>query len=75
MWSYLEGGCGGCLGLGCFGWAGSDSWLVFPEPVVEGGAGALVVGYEGGGHWGDLVSDEVECLACCSDGACLAVAE
>ena len=30
-------------GLGSFGWSGSDAWLVFTEPVVEGDAGALVV--------------------------------
>lgn len=33
-----EGRCGGCQGLGCFGWAGSDAWLVFSEPVGEGGS-------------------------------------
>ena len=34
---------GGCPGLGCFGWSGSYAWLVFTEPVIEGGSGALVV--------------------------------
>lgn len=62
-------------GLGCFGWAGSDSWFVFAEPVVEGGSGALVVHYECVGHYCDPVGEDVESLAAGCDCACSAVGE